>query len=146
MPKGQEALFSSLLCKRYSNPIGLVEHFSGKRFLTEEYIEGTDWSVDAVRFDGYFRCGCYRSLASNGQGPSLRREIGDNPRLEGYARRLLDAIDYHGVCGFDFRVDSSGKAYFLECNPRLTGGLSTQLQTGFNIPSILVRKALGIRM
>lgn len=116
----------------------IEEHFAGKAYMIEEYIEGCDWSVDAVRSDGFFRFGCYRSLASKGQGPSELREAAGNPALGRFAEMMLDAIDYHGVCGLDFRLDDDGKPYFLECNPRLTGGLATQCQAGFNIPSLLV--------
>ena len=116
----------------------ISEHFAGKAYIIEEYIEGTDWSVDAVRFEGYFRYGCYRSLKNNGQGPSLIRRASGFPLLGQYAKQILDAIDYRGVCGMDFRVDNAGKPYFLECNPRLTGGLATQIEAGFNIPAILV--------
>ena len=115
------------------------EHFAGKPCLVEEYIDGEDWSVDAIRSEGYFRYGCYRSLENRGQGPSIVREVADNPILGMYARTILDAVDWHGVCGMDFRVDRHGRPFFLECNPRLTGGLETQISAGFDIPSILVR-------
>lgn len=123
----------------------IVEHFAGKPALIEEYVEGSDWSVDAVRLDGYFRFSCYRSLASqgsHGQGPATLRELVDAPELGRFARLMLDAVDYHGVCGLDFRVTPDGRPFFLECNPRLTGGLATQLAAGFDIPSLLVRSSL----
>lgn len=117
----------------------ISEHFEGKPRLVEEYVEGSDWSVDAVRLEGFFRCGCYRTLESKGQGPSKAREAAEFPLLGRFAQQMLDAIDYHGVCGFDFRVTADGNPYFLECNPRLTGGLSTQIEAGFDIPGILVK-------
>lgn len=120
-------------------------HFAGKPCLIEEYIEGEDWSVDAIRSEGYFRYGCYRSLENRGQGPSIVREAADNPVLGSYAKMILDALDWHGVCGMDFRVDRQGHPFFLECNPRLTGGLETQIKAGFDIPSILVSLKTAIQ-
>ena len=117
----------------------ITEHFAGKEFIIEEYIEGTDWSVDAVRFGDCFRYGCYISLSNRGQGPSLTRKAAGFPLLGKYAEMILEAVDYRGVCGMDFRVERDGKPFFLECNPRLTGGLATQIEAGFNIPTILVR-------
>lgn len=115
----------------------LIEHQpKGEPYLIEDWIDGEDYSVDCLRWDGYFRCGSYKVLAHQGKGPSLSRECVTFPEIENAARKILDRIDYHGVCGMDFRVDAHGNAYFLECNPRFTGGIKTQVESGFNIPYI----------
>lgn len=124
-PKTKEAL------------VNLMNHEPGGRFLIEEYIEGDDYSVDALRWDGYWRAACYKSLSNRGQGPSTLRQSAQVPALETYARNILDSIDYHGVCGIDFRIDAGGNAYFLECNPRFTGGMEHQIASGFDIPYCL---------
>ena len=119
----------------------LVRREEGRPCLIEEFIEGTDWSVDALRWTRgsgiYFRAGCYRSLANHWMGPSTERVAADFPLLEQYARAILDKIDYQGVCGMDFRVDTQGNAWFLECNPRFTGGVGIQIESGFDIPYLL---------
>lgn len=125
--------------------LNLMEHEPGSRYLIEDFIEGTDFSVDAVRWNGYFRAGCYKALSNRGQGPAISREKTDFPVLEEYAFRILSALDYNGVCGMDFRVDADGNAWFLECNPRFTGGLELQLENGFNIPYILYSLTISDR-
>ena len=117
--------------------IRLIEHQpKGEPYLIEDWIEGEDYSVDCLRWDGYFRCGSYKVLSHQGKGPSLQREMLSFPAIESAAKRILDHLDFHGVCGMDFRVDSEGRAYFLECNPRFTGGIRSQVASGFNIPYI----------
>lgn len=116
----------------------LVEHEPQNPYLIEELIDGTDYSVDAVRCGAFFQAACYRSLSNRGQGPSTQREHVRRDDLCTIARRLLDHVDYQGVCGMDFRVSADGTAYFLECNPRFTGGLETQIAAGFDIPYLLV--------
>lgn len=116
----------------------LIVKEPGMPYLIEELIDGTDYSVDAVRKGESFRASCYRSLSSQGQGPSNVREVVQNVELCSIARKLLDHIDYNGVCGLDFRVGTDGKAYFLECNPRFTGGIATQIEAGFDIPYLLI--------
>lgn len=112
----------------------------GEEYLIEDFVEGEDVSVDCVRLEGYFRASCYRSLKSKGNGPSVQREKADFPRIVEYARRMLDYVGYRGVCGFDFRVDTAGNPFFLECNPRFTGGLESQISWGFDIPFVLWEK------
>lgn len=116
----------------------LIGHQSpGEPYLIEEYVPGIDWSVDAIRFDGYFNASSYKVLQTRGNGPSTIREVGHFPELESTARALMDKLDYHGLCGFDFRVREDGTPFILECNPRLTGGISSQIAAGFDIPLIL---------
>lgn len=119
--------------------VRLMEHEPGSGWLIEEYVEGVDVSVDCVRTGDFFRAQCYETLnRAQGQGPALERRIVDRPDVVGYAQRILDHVDYRGVCGLDFRVDLSDRALFLECNPRFTGGLRTQIESGFDIPWLLV--------
>lgn len=124
--------------------VNLMNHEPGGRFLIEDYIEGCDYSIDAVRWDGFWRSASYRSLENRGgQGPAILRESAEIPVLEEYARKILDRLDFHGVCGMDFRIDAGGNAYFLECNPRFTGGLKHQTDSGFDIPYCLYTRVAG---
>lgn len=116
----------------------LIAHENGTPYLIEEYICGEDISADCVRFDGYFRAECYKSvLRTYTQGPAVTRLATDCPEAVRFAEIILDNIGYQGVCGMDFRKAADGKLYFLECNARFTGGLSTQLENGFDIPVLL---------
>ena len=66
------------------------------------------------------------------------------PELEEYARRILDYVNFKGVCGLDFRYDpKSGKAAFIEINARFTGGLATPVAAGFEIPWIVYSLAVN---
>lgn len=105
--------------------------------LLQEWIGGTDYSVDCVRWDGFWKSSVYHALVTktDGGGTTTQREIVAAPELEKYAKLLLDAVDFHGVCGLDFRHDSeTGKSAFIEVNARFTGGLATPVAAGFNIP------------
>lgn len=117
----------------------LIDHQSpGEPYLIEEWIPGQDFSVDAVRFGRYFRASSYRVLQNvGGAGPSVEREVLHFPALEETARRIMDSVGFIGLCGFDFRIDPEGNAFILECNPRFTGGIQSQINAGFDIPYIL---------
>lgn len=121
-----------------------LQHLLGNssEYIISELIEGYDECVDALRWGDYFFAASYRVLESRGKGVSTKRESISAPLLEGYARKILDAIDFQGVCGFDFRIDAAtGKAYFLECNPRFSGGLETTIASGFDLPYTYYRLA-----
>lgn len=116
----------------------------GRPHLIMDYIDGYDVSVDAIRWNGWFQAAGYRTMVPKRKGTSLVRVGVDMPELVGYARQILDAVDYRGACGIDFRIDrKSGKAFFLECNPRFSGGLKSSLAAGFDMPFILWQLCRG---
>ena len=123
----------------------LMANEAGRPYLIEELVEGYDISVDIVRYDGCFHAACYRILSRRqGQGPASQREACEAPILVDYARRMLDAVNYQGVCGMDFRIGADGRVCFLECNPRFTGGVQAQRESGFDIPWLLYKACLDL--
>lgn len=118
----------------------LVKQFEGEKTLIEWKIGGTDYSVDCVRWDGFFKATVYHALVTktDGGGTTTQREIVSAPELEKYAQMLLDHVGFKGVCGIDFRYDpETGVAAFIEVNARFTGGLATPVTAGFDIPWVV---------
>lgn len=130
-PKSKEELLA-LMQEQHGNVFS-----NDSEMLLQEWIGGTDYSVDCVRWDGFWKSSVYHALVTktDGGGTTTQREIVVAPELEKFAKLLLDAVDFHGVCGLDFRYDpETGKAAFIEVNARFTGGLATPVAAGFNIP------------
>lgn len=138
---GGDSVYFPKLRKSLEN---LVRSSRPGSYLITEEIDGCDVSVDAIRWDGFFFAGAYKVILPKAKGISVLRESIDAPELVEAARRMLDAVDYRGVCGFDFRVAEDGRAYFLECNPRFSGGLRSQTASGFDMPWLLWRAANGL--
>ncbi len=118
----------------------LMEAHKGEKMLLEEWIGGTDYSVDCVRWDGFCKTSVYHALVTktDGGGTTTQREMVDMPRLEAEAMKLLEAVDFHGVCGLDFRYDpATDRMAYIETNARFTGGLATPVAAGFDIPWVL---------
>lgn len=133
---------------RSSNELNRIsDQLSKERFYITEYIEGTDFCVDCIRWDNFYQSSVYKSVKAIDypNGPSLSKEVVENELIQKYAREILDELSYHGVCGFDFRVDEDGQVFLLEANPRYTGGLGVHLESGFNIPLLHYRLAIGER-
>ncbi len=117
----------------------ILSHYNSDEILIEEYIPGYDICVDCIRYPGFFHATVYKALLTktNGGGTTTQRIIVDNPQLIKYAKLLLDYVDYHGVCGIDFRCNENDSKYaFIEVNARYTGGLATPIAAGFDIPYI----------
>lgn len=118
----------------------LMNEHKEEETLLEEWIGGTDYSVDCVRWNGFCQTSVYHALVTktDGGGTTTQREIVDLPMLSEQAKKFLDAVDFHGVCGLDFRYDSkSGKIAYIETNARFTGGLATPIAAGYDIPWVL---------
>ena len=140
-PESENELLA-LLQEKYEN---VFSNGEGSEMLLQEWVGGTDYSVDCVRWNGFWRSSVYHALITktDGGGTSTQREIVNVPELERYAKLLLDAVDYHGVCGLDFRYDpDTGKVAFIEVNVRFTGGIATPVTAGFDIPWVLYKLAV----
>lgn len=122
----------------------LMEKHQNEKTLLQEWIGGNDYSVDCVRWDGFCKMSVYRALVTktDGGGTTTQREIVDMPQLEFEAMKLMKAVNFHGVCGLDFRYDTNtNKIAYIETNARFTGGLATPVTAGFDIPWVLYKLA-----
>lgn len=126
--------------KNYEEAKNILLQYDKKDILIEEFFAGIDYSVDCVRYDGFFQACTYRSLVTktDGGGTTTQRILVEIPELERYSKLILDKVDYKGVCGIDFKVNEKTKeAVFIEVNARFTGGLATPMAGGFDIPYIV---------
>lgn len=124
--------------------VKFMDKHKDEETLLEEWIGGTDYSVDCVRWDGFCKTSVYHALVTktDGGGTTTQREIVYMPQLEAAALKLMDAVDFHGVCGLDFRYDAeNNKIAYIETNARFTGGLATPVAAGFDIPWIVYKLA-----
>lgn len=124
--------------------VKLMDKHKDEETLLEEWIGGTDYSVDCVRWDGFCKTSVYHALVTktDGGGTTTQREIVYMPQLEAAALKLMDAVNFHGVCGLDFRYDAeNNKIAYIETNARFTGGLATPVAAGFDIPWIVYKLA-----
>lgn len=124
--------------------VKLMDKHKDEETLLEEWIGGTDYSVDCVRWDGFCKTSVYHALVTktDGGGTTTQREIVYMSQLEAAALKLMDAVDFHGVCGLDFRYDAeNNKIAYIETNARFTGGLATPVAAGFDIPWVVYKLA-----
>ncbi|MCK7577967.1 MAG: ATP-grasp domain-containing protein [Chromatiales bacterium] len=58
------------------------------------------------------------------------------------AKKLLDAVSWHGVAMVEFRVTLEGKPYLMEINTRFWGSLQLAIDAGVDFPYWLIRFAM----
>ena len=78
-----------------------------------------------------------------GGGSTLRRAAAADPVLIGHSRRLLEALDWHGVAMVEWRRAADGTISLMEINPRLWGSLPLTVAAGVDIPHGLLAIAAG---
>ena len=124
--------------------LALMDEHKDVETLIEEWIGGTDYSVDCVRRDGFCKTSVYHALVTktDGGGTTTQREIVKMPQLGAEAIKLMNAVDFHGVCGMDFRYDPvNNRIAYIETNARFTGGLAAPVAAGFDIPWVIYKLA-----
>jgi protein-tyrosine-phosphatase len=86
-------------------------------------------------------------LPLTGGGSCYRRSIDPPPELLDEARKLLRALDWHGVAMVEYRCEPGrGLTNFVELNGRFWGSLSLALVAGVDFPLALARLLLdGVR-
>jgi hypothetical protein len=92
------------------------------RVSIQQYLEGRPASRTVL---------CWQGAVIGGlsiEAIEVSREAGiatvvrmiDHPEIEAAARSLTARLGLSGFCGYDFIIDSGGRAFLLEVNPRVT--------------------------
>ncbi len=117
------------------NEIAGVGH---ERFFAQEKISGEVLCVAMLFSHGRYRAKvAYKQLRDypvKGGQATLRISV-RNERAESNLQRLLEHLDWHGVCQADFVVDAkTGTPYLIDLNPRFWGSLAQAMASGVDFP------------
>ena len=115
--------------------------------LIQEYIEGTGCGFFALYQQGQckriFMHQRIREIPPSGGASCCAVSIYE-PDLMILGKKLLDALNWHGVAMVEFKRErTTGQLYLMEINPKFWGSLDLALASGVNFPVLLVHMALG---
>lgn len=79
----------------------------------------------------------------SGGASSYRRSMIAPAEMLRDAEKLLIALKWHGVAMVEFKMDSDGKYWLMEINPRLWGSLALSIDAGVDFPMGLLQIARG---
>ncbi len=115
--------------------------------LVQEFIPGEGYGVSVLYRQGELRAlfahHRLRMVRPTGSGSALRESIAPPPLMVAAARRLLEALAWHGVAMVEFKVDTrTGLPVLMEINGRFWNSLPLAVAAGVDFPYLLYRLAL----
>jgi predicted ATP-grasp superfamily ATP-dependent carboligase len=115
--------------------------------IVQEYIPGQGCGLFATYQNGVckrvFMHRRVREYPAAGGVSSCAESFYDS-KLESHGRRMLDALEWHGVAMVEFRRDErDGEYKLMEINPKFWGSLDLALAAGADFPGDLCQMALG---
>lgn len=103
-------------------------------YLVQPRLTGFVVTVDVVREPGTGRMVCLprRELLRTQNGAGTSVYVFRDKGLEEQCRKIVSAIGVEGCVNLEF-VENGGAWYFLECNPRFSGGVAFSCRAGYDM-------------
>ncbi|MFH0774229.1 MAG: ATP-grasp domain-containing protein [bacterium] len=114
--------------------------------IVQEYIAGEGQAVFALfnksELKAAFSHRRIRELPPSGGVSTLSESIPLDPKMKGYAFRLLKRLNWHGVAMVEFKLDRRDNLpKLMEVNPRFWGSLQLAIDSGVDFPFLLYQMA-----
>ena len=101
----------------------LLEH--KEAYLFQQQIEGMEICTFSFAYNGKAHITVmYKSAYKlHKNSPNICYHPIKDEQIEQQVNAFIEKLNWNGQIGFDIIKTSEGKIYFIECNPRLTGGI-----------------------
>jgi len=109
---------------------------SFESLMVSEYLEGREYSIDCISYDGKLLAAVPR-----GKMGGRVRFLEDNPELLEIAQKVNDTYKIPFIYNIQVRYNH-GVPKLLEINPRMSGGLYITCLSGINYPYIAIKLLL----
>lgn len=106
----------------------------GGRYLFQPYLAGDIVTVDVVRDRRTNQCvaAARRELLRTQNGAGLSVQVFRDAGLEGQCAGIAEVLDINGCVNFEFIETGNRTRYFMECNPRFSGGVEFSVLSGYD--------------
>jgi predicted ATP-grasp superfamily ATP-dependent carboligase/protein-tyrosine-phosphatase len=115
--------------------------------LDQEYVPGWGVGIEVLYGNGkllwHFAHERLHEWPLTGGASTYRRAIEPPEGMLAAARRMLDALEWHGVAMVEFKRRRDGSFALMEINPRLWGSLALSVAAGVDFPLGLWQLATG---
>ncbi len=103
-----------------------------KNFIVEEFVNGAEFTVDCI-FDYesklIFALPRERIIKSN---VSVVGRIKKSPKILSFINKIAKHLKFNGIINIQVIVDSKGKIFLTDINPRISGSIIFSIKSGFN--------------
>jgi len=108
---------------------------NNSEYIVQPFITGRVITVDVVHDPSTNTtiCVARRELLRTVTGAGTTVEIIEDPELESLCIRIAEITGIVGAVNIEFLEDSEGKLFFLEINPRFSGGVEFTHLAGYNV-------------
>lgn len=113
------------------------------RYCIQPKTPGHVVTVDILRHDGVTFSMPRRELLRTLNGAGTSVEVFEDAGLEALCSRIAGLLGVEGCVNFEFLEQGDGTYRFLECNPRLSGGVAFSVMSGYDFISNHVRHFTG---
>lgn len=124
--QGMRRIYNKNELQSYLNMI------DSEQYIVQPLISGLVVTVDVVRQaeTGTVICVPRKELLRTVSGAGTSVHIFHDEMLLEECRKIADCLDIQGCVNFEFIESPEGTYYFLECNPRFSGGVKFSCMTG----------------
>jgi carbamoyl-phosphate synthase large subunit len=111
--------------------------------IVQPFTAGTEVTIDCLSdLGGRFLSACPRVRQQVKSGQAYRSRTFRDAALEGYAKRICEALSIVGACNMQCFLTDDGPKFF-EINARFGAGSILSMQAGLNGPAAIVAMARG---
>lgn len=116
-----------------------------ENYLLQPMLKGNVVTVDLVRDrKGHCRIAAREELLRTPNGAGLSVRLFRDEILEKFCKGIAEDLNILGAVNFEFlKGEGSGKYYFIECNPRFSGGSAFTVLSGLPLVTDSMRVFFG---
>lgn len=106
----------------------------GDEYMIQPMMEGEVITADVLRDRDNDRCIVYarEELLRTGNGLGIAVKMFHDACFEEKCREIAKRLDILGCVNFEFIRNREGAYYFMECNPRFSGGVEFSVLAGYH--------------
>ena len=115
--------------------------------IIQEFLPGQEFTIDcfSCRNNGVlYAQGRLRSRITS--GIASRSSFVSNPLFYSYAKKIHEAIPFHGAWFFQLKESASGEMKIMEVAPRIGGTSGLSRASGVNLPLLSLYENSGIKV
>lgn len=113
------------------------------RYCVQPKLSGRVVTVDILSHEGRTFSMPRRELLRTLNGAGTSVEVFEDAELQGLCARISELLGVEGCVNFEFIETEDGQLRFLECNPRLSGGVAFSVMSGYDFIANHVRHFMG---